>query len=80
MRRKYFNQLLIISVFIISSCSSDNWSKVDQNKFIDSCRLEEGAKSYCICFMKATMEEYPIYEESLDIEFEEAVELSKNCD
>ena len=80
MRIKIFNQLLIISVFIVSSCATDNWSKDDQDKFVDSCRLEEGAKSYCTCFMKATMEKYPIYEESLNIEFEEAVELSKKCD
>ncbi len=75
-----FNLLLVLAVFIVSSCSSEAWNKEEQGTFIDECIEEGGSKSYCTCFMNKTMEEYPIYEDSKEIKFEEAVELSKNCD
>lgn len=60
-------------------CTSDPWSDEEKSIFIHSCNDEGGSEDYCSCFMEKMMKEYPRYEESHNISFEEAVELSKDC-
>lgn len=64
----------------MSSCAEDTWTDDEQKTFSMQCQAEGGAKPYCKCFLENTMEKYPRYQESLDISFEEAVELSKDCE
>lgn len=61
------------------SCQEDSWSDEEKSIFVHHCQDEGGSEDYCECYMKKTMEEYPRYEESHNISFEEAVELSKDC-
>lgn len=73
-----YSMLIFIAV-MITSCVEDSWSSDEQKTFSMQCQAEGGSKKYCNCFLENTMEEFPRYEESLDIKFEEAVELSKDC-
>ncbi|UKN02549.1 hypothetical protein K6119_03340 [Paracrocinitomix mangrovi] len=69
--------LLILFLF---SCNNDPWSSNEKDKFMTECKNEGAKGSYCACLLEKTMAKYPRYEESLDISFEEAVELSKECE
>ncbi|MCB9223932.1 MAG: hypothetical protein R2780_07020 [Crocinitomicaceae bacterium] len=74
------SKLFYISFLVLlSSCGGDPWSNNEKSEFINGCIDEGGKRRYCDCFMKNTMEKYPRYEDSHDISFEEAVELSKDC-
>ena len=69
----------ILPVIFLVSCSVETWTKKEQNEFLDGCIKEGGTNFYCRCFMESTMENFPRYKDSKKISFEEAVELSKNC-
>lgn len=69
---------ILTSVFMLS-CSEESWTDDQKAEFILGCNDEGGKTKYCECFMNNTMEKYPRYEESLEMSFEEAVELSKDC-
>lgn len=71
--------LFTICSCLLSSCNSDSWSKKEKKKFLSECQEEGGSKIYCDCFMQRTMEQYPIYEETENMSFEEAIELSQGC-
>ena len=68
-----------MGLVFISSCRHDSWSDQEKDDFVDTCIDEGGTKKYCKCFLKKNMEKYPRYEDSNEISFEEAVELSKEC-
>ena len=73
----------IIGFFVVlmyvSSCSSGPWSEVEQDKFKDECKAEGGTKSYCSCFLENVMNKYPNVSDADKMEFEMAIELSKDC-
>lgn len=75
-----FNRFILIFVIVFGGCSEDNWTKSEQDKFVDDCVKESGDKAYCECFMKKAMEKYPVVEDAEEMKFEEAVELSKECE
>ncbi len=69
----------IFILISLVSCSDSNWIKSDINSFVQGCREEGGSKDYCECYMESVMSEYPNYEDSQVIDFEDKIELSKNC-
>lgn len=72
--------LTIILAVLLLSCSHNNWTNEEQNKFVHECREEGGTKSYCDCFMENVMDKYHIAEDANNIDFETKIELSKNCE
>jgi hypothetical protein len=68
-----------IYFLMLSSCATDPWTEDEKAEFILGCENEGAERKYCECFMKNVMEKFPRYEDSYDISFEEAVELSKDC-
>ncbi|MBD3636484.1 MAG: hypothetical protein HUJ25_04010 [Crocinitomicaceae bacterium] len=70
---------IVLLVFVAFSCSDDPWTSEEKSDFLNSCEEEGGSPGYCDCFMKNTMEVYPRYEDAHGMSFEEAVELSENC-
>ena len=73
---KYIPYILF---FLLSSCSSDPWTEKEQKNFVNECMGEGGGKAYCKCYMETTMKEYPHFQDTKRMTFEEAVELSENC-
>ena len=76
-------RLTLICLFtglILTSCANSEWSSDDQNKLLDRCQNEGGNRSYCKCYLKNAMEEYPNAEDIDEIDFESAVELSIDCE
>lgn len=71
--------IFILTLILFVSCSQDNWSKDEQNKFVQACREEGGSKDYCDCFMQNVMENYHIAEDADELDFETKIELSKDC-
>ena len=71
-------ELLIVSLIVIS-CKSGNWPDHEQKKFKEECKAEGGSKSYCSCFLENVMTKYPNVSDFDQMEFETAVELSKDC-
>ncbi len=71
--------LFIILSFGFFACSEESWTENQQKEFVDECMGEGGGKVYCKCYMETTMKEYPHYQDTKRITFEEAVELSQNC-
>lgn len=70
-----------ISIFLLSllSCSTESWTEKEQKDFVNECMGEGGGKVYCKCYMEITMKDYPHFQDTKRITFEEAVELSANC-
>ncbi len=74
---------IVLSIGIgctVFSCSSAEWSKKDKDALKKRCLQEGGSRSYCKCYLKNAMKVYDNADEMKDISFEEAVELSLNCD
>jgi len=70
--------LLMVS-FNVVGCNSGNWPDQEQNKFKEECKAEGGSNSYCSCFLENVMIKYPNVSDFDQMEFEMAVELSKDC-
>jgi hypothetical protein len=70
----------LVLVCLAFSCSEDPWSSKEKSNFLESCENEGGSPGYCDCFMDKTMDVYPRFEEALGISFEEAVEISEECE
>jgi len=68
-------------IFIcLMGCSTGPWPEAEQDKFKDECKAEGGSKSYCSCFLENVMHKYPNVSDADKMEFEMAVELSKDCE
>ena len=61
------------------ACEQSPWSEEEKDAFMDECREQVDDKSYCNCYMEQVMAKYPQAEDSEEMSFEEAVELSKDC-
>lgn len=70
--------LFVFSALLVG-CSNGTWPEVDQTKFKDECKAEGGTNSYCSCFLENVMTKYPNVSDADQMEFETAVELSKDC-
>lgn len=77
---KSFVKFLCAVVFLITSCGNSNWSKDQENEFMDECKAEGGSGTYCKCFMEKVAEKYPNYTDSENLDFETAVELAELCE
>ena len=77
---KYSGIFIVILLLTCSACKSKKWSKLDRNEFLSTCFDEGGSKDYCHCFLDKMMEFSPIAEEADQINFEQKVELAKDCD
>lgn len=66
-------------LFLCFSCQNDNWTKAEKKEFVQSCREEGGSKDYCECFMNNVMTNYPIASDASNFDFEDKIELSKDC-
>ena len=81
-----FRMKLQIVVFLFSfglllvSCGNKEWRSIDQNKLMKRCMTEGGSKSYCKCYLKNAMAAYPNAKDMNELDFEESVELSINCE
>lgn len=62
------------------SCENDPWTRKQKSAFLESCEEEGGTPGYCDCFLDQTMDRYPEYEDALGMSFEEAVEISVECE
>lgn len=71
--------LTIAAVFLLVSCEQSSWNEEEQEAFMDECLSEMEDKTYCECYMKKVMEQYPQAEEAEEMSFEEAYEFSKAC-
>ena len=64
----------------MSACSSGSWPDADQDKFREECAAEGGSRSYCNCYLEKMMEHFPNVSDAEQLDFETAVELSKDCE
>lgn len=78
---RLYRNLVVVSIvgFIANACGGNEWSRKDQRKLLDRCEAEGGTSSYCKCYLKNAMEQYPNAEDVETIDFESAVELSIDC-
>lgn len=76
---KYFGIFYVI-VIVCTSCANGNWSNEEQDKFLSICFDEGGTKDYCYCFLDKMMEFSPIADEVDQIDYEQKVELAKDCE
>lgn len=72
--------LSVLLTLTLLSCNSDPWTGKQKTAFLESCEEEGGTPGYCDCFLDGTMERYPKYEDALGMSFEEAVEISLDCE
>lgn len=76
--------LILFSLILLAAsqlaCEQDPWTRKQKSAFIESCEEEGGAPDYCDCFLDGTMDRYPKYEDALGMSFEEAVEISVDCE
>jgi hypothetical protein len=70
----------IIIFAICVGCSNGSWPEADQEKFRKACKAEGGTSSYCSCFLENVINKYPNVSDADKMEFEMAVELSKDCE
>jgi len=78
MLRLFIGFILLIAS--VTACSGGPWPKGDQEKFMSDCKDEGGEKSYCSCYLENVMEKYPNVSDFEKMDFETAVELSKDCE
>lgn len=69
----------LLMILFLCACNDDPWTSHEKDLFMNECKDEGGSGKYCACFLEKTMTKYPRYEESLNMSFEEAVELSNQC-
>lgn len=77
MKRRILSILLL--QFIAVACGNGEWDRAEQRKLLDRCEAEGGSSSYCKCYLKNAMEQYPNAEDIETLDFESAVELSIDC-
>jgi hypothetical protein len=77
---KYFGIFYVMLSVLCFACNGENWSKTEQDAFLSTCFDEGGSKNYCSCFLDKMMEYSPIAEEVEQIDFEQKVELAKDCE
>lgn len=77
---KYFGIFYVMLSVLCFACNGGNWSKTEQDTFLSTCFDEGGSKDYCNCFLDKMMEYSPIAEEVEQIDFEQKVELAKDCE
>jgi len=73
-------QLLVIATGVMCfACSNDPWNGEEKAAFMENC-LENKTSAYCNCYMEKAMSNYPRYEDYENMSFEEAVEISEQCE
>ena len=77
MKRRILGILLLL--FFAVACGTGEWARADQRKLLDRCAAEGGSSSYCNCYLKNAIEQYPNAEDIETLDFESAVELSMDC-
>ena len=65
--------IMILSAFMINSCSGGGWPKADKKAFLDNCVSEASrnmassqAKKYCNCVLDDLMDDYDNPEDALN--------------
>ena len=72
---------IIVLLSVVSfSCGESKWKKKDRDDLKKRCLVEGGSRSYCNCYLENAMAAYPNAQDVYDLSFEEAVELSLNCE
>ena len=72
-------QMVLVVAVMVTACSGSPWSRADRNALIKRCRAEGGTRSYCNCYLEKAMEKFPHAADMETISFEDAVDLSLDC-